>query len=104
MGEIVGYAGVYGGEEPQVGLTGDGAIFLYVPRGSRRCLTANITYEWPVLPPVEQGQRIAALNVLCDGQLIQSAPLYASESVAEGNLVRKSVDALKELAIGWLPF
>jgi D-alanyl-D-alanine carboxypeptidase (penicillin-binding protein 5/6) len=50
---------------------------------------------------VERGQRIAALNVLCDGQLIQSAPLFAAEAVGEGNLYRKAVDALKELAFGW---
>ncbi len=101
-GEVVGYANVYGGEEPYVGLLGEGSIDLYIPKGSQRCLSANITYQAPIMPPVEKGTRLAELRVLCDGQLIQAAPLYAAESVAEGGLVRKATDALKELAIGWL--
>lgn len=101
-GEIVGYANVYGGAEPAVGLVGEGSIVLYVPKGSRKCLSASISYRAPILPPVDRGTRLAELQVMCDGQLIQSAPLYAAESVGEGDLVRQATDALKELAIGWL--
>lgn len=100
--EIVGYANVYGGEQPNVGLVGRGSIDLYIPKGSRKCLAASISYNAPLLPPVEAGAEIAQLQVLCDGQLIQAAPLYAIEAVGEGNLVRRATDALKELAIGWL--
>lgn len=99
---VVGYANVYGGAEGQVGLVGAGSIDLYVPKGSRRCLSANISYQSPILPPVDRGMKLAELEVLCDGQLIQSAPLYAAESVEDGNLVRKATDALKELTLGWL--
>lgn len=100
--EVVGYVSVYGGEEPSVGLVGEGAINLYIPKGSRKCLKAAITYHSPIRPPVEKGTKLAELRVLCDGQLIQAAPLYAAESIEEGSIVRKAVDALKELAIGWL--
>ncbi|SDH05346.1 D-alanyl-D-alanine carboxypeptidase family protein [Pelagibacterium luteolum] len=99
---IVGYASVYGGEEGRVGLVGEGSIDIYLPRGNRQCLSANITYNAPILPPVEAGDRLAQLNVLCDDQLIQSAPLYAAESVGEGDIVRKATDAIFELAFGWI--
>ena len=46
--------------------------------------------------------KLAELKIMCDGQLIQSAPLYAADSVEEGDIVRKATDALKELALGWL--
>lgn len=101
-GAIVGEVNVYGGETPSVGLVGEGAIELYVPKGSRKCLSASIVYQAPIRPPVVEGTKLAELRVLCDGQVIQAAPLYAAESVAEGNLLRKATDALKELAIGWL--
>lgn len=101
-GEIVGHARVYGGEIGEVGLTGDGLIELYVPKGSRRCLTARIVYTGPLMPPVFAGDRVASLNVWCDDQLIQSAPLYASETVEQGGLVRRAADALFELAFGWI--
>lgn len=100
--EVVGYADVYGGEEASVGLVGKGAIELYLPKGSTRCLSAKISYKGPLRPPVEKGARIAQFDVMCDGQLIQSAPLYAADSVGKGGLVRQASDALKELALGWL--
>ncbi|KKB08525.1 D-alanyl-D-alanine carboxypeptidase [Devosia geojensis] len=101
-GQIVGYADVYGGEEGRVGLIGEGAVDLYLPRGSRRCLTADITYEGPLLPPVSAGDRVAELRVYCNEQLIQSAPLYAGEDVPQGGIVRRATDAVKQLAFGWL--
>jgi len=101
-GAVVGYASVYGGEVPSVGLVGRGAVDLYIPKGSRRCLSASISYKGPIMPPIEKGAKLAELNVLCDGQIIQSAPLYAAESVEQGDLVRRATDALKELALGWL--
>ncbi len=101
-GKIVTYANVYGGTSGSVGLVGDGEIALYLPRGSRKCLTAQVNYTGPLLPPVEQGAQIAELRVFCDDQLVQAAPLFAAESVAEGDIVRKATDALKQLALGWL--
>ena len=50
------------------------------------------------LPPVPQ---VAQLNVICGGTVVQTAPLFAGESVVEGNIVRKATDALKQLALGW---
>lgn len=101
-GDIVGDVGVYGGEVPNVGLIGDGAIDLYVPKGSRRCLSARIVYQGPIRPPVDRGQYLADLHVYCDENLIQKTPLYAAETVEQGDLVRQATDALKELALGWL--
>jgi len=101
-GAIVGYADVYGGEEPNVALVADGALNLYLPRGGRRCLSAKIVYQSPIRPPVVEGDKIAQLRVYCDDKLIQSAPLFAAKSVKDGSLLRKSIDALKQLALGWL--
>ncbi|WIY54363.1 D-alanyl-D-alanine carboxypeptidase family protein [Devosia sp. YIM 151766] len=101
-GTIVGHADVYGGESPNVGLVGNGEIALYLPRGSRQCLSATLNYNGPLLPPVHQGDRIAELRVYCNDQLVQAAPLYAAEDVGQGDLVRRATDALKHLALGWL--
>jgi D-alanyl-D-alanine carboxypeptidase (penicillin-binding protein 5/6) len=101
-GKVVAYANVYGGTSGSVGLIGNGEVALYLPRGSRKCLSAQVNYNAPLLPPVEQGTQIAELRVFCDDQLVQVAPLYAAESVGEGDIVRKATDALKELALGWL--
>ena len=101
-GVVVAYADVYGGSSPTVGLVGDGEVALYLPRGSRKCLNAQVSYIGPLMPPVTAGDRIAELRVFCDEQLVQTAPLFAAESVGEGDIVRKATDALKQLALGWL--
>lgn len=101
-GAIVARANVYGGVSGSVGLVGDGEIALYLPRGSRKCLSASVTYKGPLMPPVMAGDKVAELSVFCDDQLVQVAPLFAAETVEEGDIVRKATDALKELALGWL--
>ena len=99
---IVAYADVFGGESGSVGLVGNGEIALYLPRGSRRCLSAEVHYVGPLMPPVMAGDQIAELQVFCDDRLVQVAPLYAAQSVAEGGIMRKATDALRQLALGWL--
>lgn len=101
-GTIVGYADVYGGDSPQVGLVGKGEVALYLPRGSRQCLSATLNYSGPLMPPVRQGDKVAELRVFCNDQLVQAAPLYAAEDVKQGDLLRRATDALKHLALGWL--
>jgi D-alanyl-D-alanine carboxypeptidase (penicillin-binding protein 5/6) len=101
-GAIVAYANVYGGTSPSVGLVGEGEVALYLPRGSRKCLNAQVSYTGPLMPPVMAGDQIAELRVFCDEQLVQTAPLYAAETVEEGDIVRKATDALKQLALGWM--
>ena len=101
-GTVVAHANVYGGAEPQVPLVGRGDITLFLPRGAQNCPTATVTYRAPILPPVAEGAQLAELNVLCNGTVVQVTPLYAATSVEEGDIVRKAIDALKELALGWL--
>jgi serine-type D-Ala-D-Ala carboxypeptidase (penicillin-binding protein 5/6) len=101
-GAIVAYANVYGGTSSSVGLVGDGEVALYLPRGSRKCLNAQVNYTGPLMPPVVEGDQIAELRVFCDEQLVQTAPLYAAETIEEGDIVRKATDALKQLALGWM--
>jgi D-alanyl-D-alanine carboxypeptidase (penicillin-binding protein 5/6) len=61
-----------------------------------------VSYTGPLMPPVLQGDKIAELRVFCDDKLVQTAPLYAAETIREGDIVRKATDALKQLALGWL--
>jgi len=99
---VVAYADVYGGVSGNVGLIGNGEIALYLPRGSRKCLSAEVHYTGPLLPPVVAGDQVAELQVFCDDRLVQVAPLYAAQSVEKGGIVRQATDALRQLALGWL--
>ena len=102
-GKVVAYANVYGGVKSSVGLIGKGRIDLFIPKGADNCPTATVTYRGPLRPPVQEGQQIAKLNISCGGKVVQEAPLYAAESVEQGDLVRRATDAAKHLLLGWLP-
>jgi D-alanyl-D-alanine carboxypeptidase (penicillin-binding protein 5/6) len=101
-GKTVGYADVYGGAEPQVPLVGKGEIAILIPKASDNCPDASIVYQGPLMPPVEEGNQVASLEVSCNGQVVQTTPLYAGATIGSGDIVRKSMDALKHLALGWM--
>lgn len=101
--EIIGEASVYGGEKSGVGVTGKGPIEIYLPIGFRDKLQARIVYTGPLLPPVEQGAKVGVLQVSTGEQMAQEVPVYAAETVAQGGLTRRSLDAIKELVIGLIP-
>ncbi|MGI9402470.1 MAG: D-alanyl-D-alanine carboxypeptidase family protein [Rhizobiaceae bacterium] len=102
--EIVGEASVYGGVKPGVGLVGDGPVEIYQQIGFRDKLKARIYYTGPLMPPVEKGQQVATLKVWKGDELSQETPLYAAETIEQGGITRRSIDALKELLFGWIPF
>lgn len=101
-GEILGQASVYGGIKTGVDVVGNGPVEIYLPIGNRDKLKARIVYTGPIMPPVEQGAKVAVLKVWIGDELSQEIDLYAAETVEKGGLQRQAVDALKELLFGWL--
>lgn len=100
--EVVGEAQVFGGAKSGVTLKAKGPIAIFLPITNRDKLTARIVYNGPVAAPVEEGQPVGALRVWIGDTLSQETPLFAAESIGVGTLPQRALDAVKELAIGWL--
>ena len=100
--EVVGEAQVFGGAKSGVTLKAKGPIDIFLPITNRDKLTARIVYTGPVAAPVEEGQPVGALRVFIGDTLSQETPLFAAESISVGTLPQRALDAVKELAIGWL--
>ncbi|MER8489352.1 D-alanyl-D-alanine carboxypeptidase [Mesorhizobium australicum] len=100
--EVVGEAQVFGGMKSGVTLKAKGPIDIFLPITNRDKLTARIIYTGPVAAPVEEGQPVGALRVWIGDTLSQETPLFAAESISVGSLPQRALDAVKELAIGWL--
>lgn len=100
--EVVGTAQVYGGAKGGVPLKAKGPVDLLLPTLNRDKLTARIVYQGPLPAPVEEGQHVGALRIWIGDTLSQEMPLYAAETVEVGELPSRALDAVKELAIGWL--
>ncbi|MEN0087520.1 MAG: D-alanyl-D-alanine carboxypeptidase family protein [Pseudomonadota bacterium] len=103
-GEVIGGARVYGGETRNVDLTSKGPLVIFTPIGSTDRVRARIVYEGPLMPPVAAGQEIGELQVFIEDKLSQQVPLFAANDVAKGGLSRQAMDALEELAFGWIEF
>ncbi|TPM35846.1 D-alanyl-D-alanine carboxypeptidase family protein [Mesorhizobium sp. B2-3-5] len=100
--EVIGEAQVFGGAKSGVTLKAKGPIDIFLPITNRDKLTARIVYTGPVAAPVEAGQPVGALRVWIGDTLSQETPLFAAESISVGTLPQRALDAVKELAIGWL--
>ena len=101
--EIVGSISVYGGEVSSVEVTGEDPIEIYLPVGNRDRLRARISYQYPLMPPIKKGDRVATLKIWIGDVLSQETPLYAVDDVEKGDITRRATDALKELLTSWIP-
>jgi len=100
--ETVGEAQVFGGTKSHVALVAQKPISLFLPITNRERLVARIVYDGPVAAPIAQGTPIGSLKVWIGDTLSQETPLYAAEAVEVGSLQSRALDAVKELAVGWL--
>ena len=99
--EEVGTARVYGGENWSVKLVGDGAVQILLPRDAQGKLRADVRYLGPLMPPIEEGDRVASLRVTTESGISLSVPLYAGEDVEIGPLQRRATDAVLDLLTRW---
>jgi D-alanyl-D-alanine carboxypeptidase (penicillin-binding protein 5/6) len=45
---------------------------------------------------------VAELQVTCGGQVVETVPLHAADTVEQGGFMKRAVAAMKLLAFGWL--
>jgi len=102
LGDVVGEASVYGGDRSTVDLKARKPIDIFVPLTNRDKLKARIVYTGPILAPVREGQEIGVLKVWIGDTLSQETPVYAAEDIGKGTLRQQAMDALAELATGWI--
>jgi D-alanyl-D-alanine carboxypeptidase (penicillin-binding protein 5/6) len=100
VGQIVGYAKLFGGASGSVALVGEGAIGVLMPKNGSERVSAKIVYSGPVPAPIKQGQQIGYLNIYRGERAVAEVPLFAAESVGRGNLPQRAFDAASELVIG----
>ena len=78
-----------------VGLSDDLAVTI--PRGAYDDLDATMDIDKNIEAPVEKGQQVGVVKVMLDGELLQSVPLVALETVNEGGLLQKAKDYVLRL-------
>lgn len=101
-GTEVAQGSLYGGTQGSVGLVVQDAVSVLVPVQDKGKLRSQVIYQGPVSAPVSKGQEIGRIQVLRDKEILLERPVFAAQDVREGTLRNKSMDALYELATGWI--
>ena len=98
-GQTIGAAKVYGGAQGRVTLVAAGPVRVMLPKSGAEKLIARIVYTGPVPAPIEQGQRIGAIKVWRNDNVILEMPLKAAESVGKGNMPQRAFDVVTEMMV-----
>jgi D-alanyl-D-alanine carboxypeptidase (penicillin-binding protein 5/6) len=99
-GEIIGQARIWGGQRMYVPLMAKGEVTISLPRAqSNGRLTAELVYKAPLKPPVKKGDQVAILKVSSTTGAQTEVPLYATEDVIAGGIIRKGLDTLVLMAL-----
>jgi len=103
-GQQVGEAQVYGGTQSYVPLEAAGhkPVRLMVPKHSGERIIARVVYRGPLRVPVEKGAEVATLKVWRGPNVALEVPLQAMQSVEQGTLQKRALDALSEMFGGWI--
>ncbi|MET0638731.1 MAG: D-alanyl-D-alanine carboxypeptidase family protein [Hyphomicrobium sp.] len=99
-GEVVGQARVWGGKSWYVPLAAKGDVMFTMPKyPAGQKLSAEIVYKAPLKPPVKKGDQVATLKISSSSSASAEVPLYATEDVIKGGIVRQGVDSLVLMAL-----
>lgn len=99
-GEVIGQARVWGGQRWYVPLAAKGEITLSLPKNPpNQRLSAEIVYKAPLKPPVKKGDQVALLRITSTSSAQTEVPLFATEDVEKGGIVRQGIDSLVLMAL-----
>lgn len=101
-GEVVGAVSVYGGARSTVDLVARIPVDVFVPVNNPERLAARIVYRWPLTAPVEADREVGTLKVSMGEKVLREVPLYTAETVEQGTLASRALDAVLELMFFWL--
>jgi D-alanyl-D-alanine carboxypeptidase (penicillin-binding protein 5/6) len=99
-GEVVGEAEVWAGELRTVPLAVREPVKLLMRRASREGLKVVLSYNEPVMSPVERGKELGKLTISAPGIPTVSVPVHAGASVDSGGLFTQIKVGVKELVSG----
>jgi D-alanyl-D-alanine carboxypeptidase (penicillin-binding protein 5/6) len=100
--EVVARARVWGGDRMWLPLVGAGPISIVLPKYPiNQKLKAELIYKRPLKTPIRKGDRVATLRVTSTSKAVSEVPLLASEDVKPGGIVRRGLDTIVHLTLGW---
>jgi D-alanyl-D-alanine carboxypeptidase (penicillin-binding protein 5/6) len=101
-GSVVAEAQVFGGDHTRVPLVSEKQLRVFLPKGASDRLLVRATYTGPLRAPITKGTEVARLKAWRGERLVLDAPLVAGDDVGQGGIIRRAIDGVYELAVGWV--
>ena len=96
-GDVVGEAEVWAGDERAVPLTVRQPVKLMMRRASRNGLKVVLSYNEPVMSPVQRGQELGKLTISAPGVPETVVPVFAGAEVDSGGVFTQIKVGVKDL-------
>lgn len=91
-GQPVSEVRVWKGATQQLPITANGAVYVTAPRGQRKNLGTSAELPGQILAPITKDQKLGALKVSYEDQVIYETPLYAAEAIDSGGIFQQLKD------------
>jgi serine-type D-Ala-D-Ala carboxypeptidase (penicillin-binding protein 5/6) len=100
-GDAVAQARVWGGEASTVRVVAKTDITTLLSEAEKATAEAQFVYTGPLVAPVRAGDQVGKVNILADGRLVTSAPVYARDSVNElDSIWNRALDSTLFMLLG----
>ncbi len=95
--ETLKQADIWFGEQEKITLGLERDLFINIPKGRYKDLNATIETNTSIEAPVEKGTELGFITVKLDDKILSKQPIVALQAVADGGLMKRAVDSLKQI-------
>ena len=93
-GQELAKAKIWKGEESELSLGPAHDIWVTIPRGQYKRLSAAMEIDATIVAPVTKGQRLGTVKISLDSEPMVEQPLVAQRDVPEGGMFGRMVDSV----------
>lgn len=95
--EVLSRPRIWNGEFETLTVGLDEALAITIPRGAYDELDATMDIDKNIQAPVSKGQQVGVVKVSLNGELLETVPLVALETINEGSFFQKAKDYVLRL-------
>jgi len=97
QGEVLNRPRIWKGEYETLTVGLDKDLAISIPRGTYDELDATMDIDKNIEAPVTKGQKVGEVKVSLNGELLETAPLVALETINEGGIFQRAKDFVLRL-------
>lgn len=95
--EVIAQARLQDADAEIMPLKAAGPLRVTIPKGSNPDISLSLSYEGPLRAPVEEGEKVAELDISIDGMEPFSVPLFAAKAAEKASFLQRISNGISSL-------